>query len=296
VIDATGRRSPTADWLAALGAPAPVEESEDIGFLYTGCFWRSPDGELPETRAAGLTACGSISLLTIPSDNGTWSTTIYTVAGDTALRAVRRPEVFERVWRSFPDHAQWLDGEPISDIATMSGAVDRSRHFVVDGVPVVTGMLTIADAAACTNPSVGRGMSLGLLHTVVMRDAVRQHLADPAALAIAFHEATVEQLDPWHQATKELDHGRIAEMQAAIDGVPLEPTPEAQIAGALAGATAFDADALRWFLELLTCLTLPMELFARPGVFERVLELAPQVPPPAPYGPDRTQLLELVTR
>ena len=85
-------------------------------------------------------------------------------------------------------------------------------------------------------------------------------------------------------------------MQAAIDGVALEPTPEAQIAGALAGATAFDADALRWFLELLACLTLPMELFARPGVFERVLELAPQVPPPAPYGPDRTQLLELVTR
>ena len=178
----------------------------------------------------------------------------------------------------------------------MSGAVDRSRHFVVDGVPVVTGMLTIADAAACTNPSLGRGMSLGLLHTVVMRDVVREHLADPAALALAFHEATVEQLDPWHQATKDLDHGRIAEMQAAIDGVALEPTPEAQIAGALAGATAFDADALRWFVELLSCLTLPMELFARPGVFERVLELAPQVPPPTPYGPDRTQLLELVTR
>jgi len=115
-------------------------------------------------------------------------------------------------------------------------------------------------------------------------------------LALAFHEATLEQLDPWHQATKDLDRGRIAEMRAAIDGVPLEPTPEGQIAAALAGATAFDADALRWFGELLTCLTLPMELFARPGVFERVLELAPQVPPPNHYGPDRTQLLELVTR
>ena len=125
------------------------------------------------------------------------------------------------MWGSFPDHAQWLDGEPISDIATMSGAVDRSRHFVVDGVPVVTGMLTIADAAACTNPSVGRGMSLGLLHTVVMRDAVRQHLGDPVDLALAFHEATVEQLDPWHQATKDLDHGRIAEMHAAASPLSL---------------------------------------------------------------------------
>jgi 2-polyprenyl-6-methoxyphenol hydroxylase-like FAD-dependent oxidoreductase len=296
VIDATGRRSPTLEWLAALGGPAPVEEAEDIGFMYTGRFWRAPDGVMPETRAPGLMAAGSISLLTIPSDNCTWSTTIYTVSDDATMRAVRDPEVFERVWRAFPDHAQWLDGEPISDMATMSGAVDRSRRFVVDGAPVVTGMLTIADAAACTNPSVGRGMSLGLLHTVVMRDVVREHLADPAALALAFHAATVEQLDPWHQATKDLDRARIAEMRATIEGSELEPTPEAQIAAALAGATSFDADALRWFSELLTCLTLPMELFARPGVFERVLELAPQVPPPAQYGPDRNQLLELVTR
>ncbi len=296
VIDATGRRSPTPDWLAALGGPALVEESEDFGFTYTGRFWRSPDGSVPEARAPGLTPCGSISLLTIPSDNGTWSTTIYTVSGDAAMRGVRDPEVFDRVWRSFPDHVQWLDGEPLGDMEAMSGVVDRTRHFVVDGTPVVTGILTIGDAAACSNPSVGRGMSLGLLHTVAMRDVVREHLADPAALAIAFHAATVEQLDPWHAATREFDRGRVAEMRAAIDGVTLEPTPEAQIAAALAGATAFDGEALRWFLELLTCLTLPTELFARPGVFERVLELAPQVPSPAQYGPDRTQLLELVNR
>ena len=130
--------------------------------------------------------CGSISLLTIPSDNCTWSTTIYTASDDAPLRPVRDPDVFERVWRAFPDHAQWLDGEPISDLATMSGTVDRTRRFVVDGAPVATGMLTIADAHACTNPSIGRGMSLGLMHTVAMRDVVREHLGDPVALALAF--------------------------------------------------------------------------------------------------------------
>ena len=128
-----------------------------------------------------------------------------------------------------------------------------------------------------------------------MRDAVREHLGDPAALALAFHEATVEQLDPWHQATKDLDRGRIAEMQAAIDGVPLEPTPEAQIAGALAGATAFDADALRWFLELLVVPHAP-DGAVRPTRRVRAGARAGAAgPPPAPYGPDRTQLLELVT-
>jgi 2-polyprenyl-6-methoxyphenol hydroxylase-like FAD-dependent oxidoreductase len=294
VIDATGRRSPTADWLVALGGRPPLEEAEDVGFTYTGRFWRSPDG-VPDRAVPVLLGCGSISLLTIPSDNGTWSTTIFSVSNDAVMRAVRDPAVFERVWRAFPDHAAWLDGEPISDMATMSGVVDRARRFVVDDAPIVTGMLSVADAAACTNPSLGRGMSLGLLHTVVMRDAVRHHGTDPVELALAFDAATAEQLDPWHQATREIDRGRIEEMRAAIDGRELVATPEGQIAAALAGAGAFDEDAVRWFAELATCLTLPTELFSRPGVFDRVLELAPLVPPPAAYGPDRRQLLDLVT-
>ena len=151
--------------------------------------------------------------------------------------------MFERVWRAFPDHAQWLDGEPISDMATMSGAVDRSRHFVVDGTPVVTGMLTIADAAACTNPSVGRGMSLGLLHTVAIRDVVREHLDDPVALALAFHAATVEQLDPWHQATRTSTGPASPRCGRPSRAASWSRRPRPQIAGALAGATAFDADA-----------------------------------------------------
>ena len=196
VLDATGRRSPTAEWLAAIGARAPLERSEDVGFTYTGRFWRSDDGSVPEARAPGLSACGSISLLTIPSDNGTWSTTIYTASDDAALRKVRDPATFERVWRAFPDHAHWLDGEPLGDVSTMSGVVDRTRRFVVDGTPVATGILTVADAHSCTNPSIGRGITIGLRHIVVARDAVRGHLDDPAALALAFDAATTAHVEP----------------------------------------------------------------------------------------------------
>ena len=42
VVDATGRRSATCEWLAAIGARPPEETSEDLGFTYTGRFWRSP--------------------------------------------------------------------------------------------------------------------------------------------------------------------------------------------------------------------------------------------------------------
>jgi 2-polyprenyl-6-methoxyphenol hydroxylase-like FAD-dependent oxidoreductase len=293
VIDATGRRSPTADWLVAIGGQPPVEESEDVGFTYTGQFFRSADGSVPEQRMGVLTPCGSISLLTIPSDNGTWAATIYTASNDAPLRKVRDPEVFGRVWRAFPAHAHWLDGEPISELLTMSGAVDRTRRFVVDGRPIVTGMLTIADAHACTNPSIGRGMTLGLMHTTAMRDAVRAHLDDPVQLAMAFHAATEEQVEPWHAATREIDRGRMVEIRAAIEGHTLEPSPEAAMAGALAQASGSDEDALRWLSEIVLCLATPMEIFSRPGVFERVIELAGAAGPPEQYGPDRAQLLEM---
>jgi 2-polyprenyl-6-methoxyphenol hydroxylase-like FAD-dependent oxidoreductase len=293
VIDATGRRSPTSDWLVAIGGQAPDEESEDFGFSYAGRFFRSADGSVPELRAGGLTACGSISLLTIPSDNGTWSATIYTASDDAPLRRVRDWDVFQRVWRSFPDHAHWLDGEPIGELSSLSGAVDRTRRFVVDGRPIVTGMLTIADAHACTNPSIGRGMTFGLMHTAVMRDAVRDHLDDPVQLALAFHAATEEQVGPWHAATRDVDRGRIVEMRAAIEERQLEPSPEGSIGAALAQATRTDEDALRWLAEIINCLATPAEIFARPGVFEHVLEFAATAAPPEPYGPDRARLLEM---
>jgi 2-polyprenyl-6-methoxyphenol hydroxylase-like FAD-dependent oxidoreductase len=41
---------------------------------------------------------------------------------------------------------------------------------VVDGEPVITGLAALGDAWACTNPSLGRGASIGLLHACALRD------------------------------------------------------------------------------------------------------------------------------
>ena len=46
VIDATGRRSPTPEWLAEIGAVDPFEEAEDSGFAYYGRYFRSDDGSV----------------------------------------------------------------------------------------------------------------------------------------------------------------------------------------------------------------------------------------------------------
>jgi 2-polyprenyl-6-methoxyphenol hydroxylase-like FAD-dependent oxidoreductase len=295
VIDATGRRSPTADWITDLGGRAPIEVAEDSGFTYTGRFYRSSDGSVPPILAPILSPLGSISILCIPSDNGTWATTLYSASSDAPMRRLRDPEVFERVIRECSLHAHWIHGEPISEVSSMSGVVDRTRRFVVDDVPVVTGMLSIADAHACTNPSIGRGMTLGLMHTVVMRDAVRTHIDAPVELSKAFDVATVAEIDPWHAATRALDRTRIAVMQAEVEGRECELDPAEKIGAALLAATRFDESAARWFGEIQGCLAFPLDVLSREGALDHLLNVTAGVEPEPIPGPDRQRLLELVS-
>ena len=63
---------------------------------------------------------------------------------------------------------------------------------------------------------------------------------------------------------------------------------------ALGRAKSVDEDAARWFAELLSCLTTPAELFSRPGVLARVMEIDARADHPPMPGPDRAELLALV--
>jgi hypothetical protein len=134
----------------------------------------------------------------------------------------------------------------------------------------------VGDAWACTNPSLGRGIALGLLHASLLRDVVREHLdGDPAGFATAWDAATQEQLTPWYRATIAVDRGRLAEIEALRRGEePPRPAGPAMVRAALPVAMGLDADVFRAGMEITGCLTLPSEVFARPGLAERVLELA----------------------
>jgi 2-polyprenyl-6-methoxyphenol hydroxylase-like FAD-dependent oxidoreductase len=165
VIDAMGRRSRAPAWLAAIGARPPYEEQADCGFTYE-----------PPRIGPVFMPLGTIAILTLPGDNRTWSITLLTSSVDTPLRNLRQPEQWTSVVGAFLLQAHWLDGTPITDIAAMSGIVDRYRRFVVDGSPVATGFLAVADAWACTNPSAGRGLTVGFMHAVRLRDAMREEM------------------------------------------------------------------------------------------------------------------------
>ena len=226
VIDATGRRSGLPKLLEDVGARAPLEESDDSGLVYYGRHFRSADGSVPEQSRPALANAGTISTLTLPADNGTWGLGILIAASDKQMRPLKDVERWERVWRSIPVTSHWLDGEPISDgVAVMAGLADRLRTFVVDGTPVATGVIAVADSWSCTNPAVGRGISIGTLHILALRDTLRTvGLDHPAALAEAFHDVTTTTVEPWYRATVQLDRGRLAEMVALPSTASTPPT------------------------------------------------------------------------
>ncbi|PRY48694.1 2-polyprenyl-6-methoxyphenol hydroxylase-like FAD-dependent oxidoreductase [Geodermatophilus tzadiensis] len=289
VVDATGRRTRSAGWLADLGAGPPRTRAQDSGFVYYTRYLTGP--RAPAVLGPPLYPLGSISVLTLVGDSDTWSVTFFGQTGDTPLRALREPAAFDRVLAACPRQAHWLDGRPLGGVLAMAGGLDCARRFVVDGRPVVTGFAAVGDAWACTNPSAGRGLSVGLLHTALLRTAVAGHLDRPADLAAAFDAATEATVAPFVEEQLAEDRVRLAEMAAAREGRPAPPPPPGP-ASFLAAAVQ-DADLFRAMLEYRLCLAPLAEVLARPAVRERVAATSPGPPPRSP-GPDRARLLELL--
>jgi 2-polyprenyl-6-methoxyphenol hydroxylase-like FAD-dependent oxidoreductase len=295
VVDSTGRASRMPAMLRDAGGPPVHADAEDAGFVYYSRFFRSATGETPTPRAPLNSPFESHSVLTLPADAGTWSVTLYGVAGDPPIKRLRHAEAWTAVMQASPLHAHWLEGEPMTEVSSMGGVLDRRRRLPSDGS--LTGLALLGDAWACTNPSIGRGMTLGLMHSALLRDVLRDHDGDPAAFASAWGAATEREIGPWYDATVAVDRTRMAQLVAARDGGPytMPADPASRLRAALPLAMGGDPDAFRAGMEIIGCLALPREVFARPGVAEKVMAAAAARGDARLPGPDREQLLELVS-
>jgi hypothetical protein len=214
VVDCGGRRSQLGSWLEAAGARRPVEEREDSGFIYYARHFRSRTGELPAVRSNLIQHYDSVTLLTLPADNGTWSVVVTSSSRDRALRGLRDQRRWEAAVARYPLVANWLDGEPITGIDVIAGIEDRHRLAEIDAEIAWTPYAT---------------------------DDRR-----------------------WH------------------------------VGKALFAASLVDHDACRAYQSLASFLATPDELFAQPGLLDRVLTLgagAPRYPLP---GPARRELLTAI--
>jgi flavin-dependent dehydrogenase len=157
----------------------------------------------------------------------------------------------------------------------IAGIEDRHRQLLVDGAPVATGVVAAGDAWACSNPSVGRGASIGMLQATVLRDTLKEAgLEDPWVFACAFHQATAELVEPWYRDTLAADRHRLAEIDALIAGGEYRPAdPAWEVSQALASAAFKDPDCLRGFVRVAMVLDREADVLSRPGMLEKVTAL-----------------------
>lgn len=304
VIDAAGRRSPLPALLEEIGARPVREDTEDSRFTYyTRFYGRADGGGFPEPYTISLFPVGSISILTLPGDNDTWSVTLFATTADKAMRAARDPDVFERVVRAHPLRAHWVDGEALTDVDVMAGISDRERSLFFNGSPVTTGVVSVADAWACTNPSLGRGITMALMHISALAPALVESLDRPAELAESWHAITQGQLQPWHRATLDKDRARNKEMDAVRtgtgdpDGLPSVlfdgSSPEE---AAFFAAMMIDKDMFRAGLEMAGLFHTREEVMSRPDVREKLALTMANMPELPPVDvPTRSELEDLLS-
>ncbi|MBV6667950.1 FAD-dependent oxidoreductase [Xanthomonas euvesicatoria pv. alangii] len=295
-IDALGRGSALCKWLRTAGAAPPSESVENCGLAYYTRWYhliRRPTVRLDAGFSAGGYAATS-GCIVCPADNDYASITLMVPQGDKALHAFDAPELFTAVARQHVGIAAWLQPgvcEPVSDVLRWPVCENRFRHFMVDGQPVVLGVVAVGDALCTTNPTYTRGMSLAMRHAFALADLVQQDgLDDPHRFA-AQADALVQQwIRPWHDDSVMQDRTR----SALWAGTP-SPPPQGQITlQHISAAARHDAVVWQALARRTGMLAPPDAIFARADVLARVRALGVQPMPPS--QPGRDALLQLIDR
>ncbi|MCL3992063.1 FAD-dependent oxidoreductase [Streptomyces lavenduligriseus] len=299
VVDAAGRNSPVGRMLRELGAPGPVEERDEYGFLAYTRYFRAAPGTEPHVPPWPTAHYETVSTVSCAGDAGVRSVSFFVSGQDRALRALHRERTWDAVLRLFPAESHWAEGgRPVTGVVAMSGMEGRHRRFVVNGKPVATGIVSVGDAWATTNPLFGVGISAGLLHAALLRSRLRtQDADDPHQLAVRFSEATEEVLGRARRHLGVWDRHRLAEVERLTRRPPAASAPVDSgwhFRRTLETVKLRDPDILRAVAATAALLTTPADAFGDPGLVERVLALGRPAERPWAPGPSRSKLLAAV--
>jgi 2-polyprenyl-6-methoxyphenol hydroxylase-like FAD-dependent oxidoreductase len=314
VVDASGRRSPLPSWLAAIGDVDLDEREEDTGIVYSSRFYRMlDDADSPPVVGPNAGDLGFLKFAVFLGDNRTYSITFGLPSEDAELRVLLREPGFTIAARAVPTLEPWVDpalAEPITGVEVMARLLNRSRRFVYEGAPAVTGLFAVGDAHTCTNPLYGRGCSLGFVSAYLLADTLADNADDPVAAALAYDAAMHREVRPWYRASVAQDRQERASRGLEVpDNSDLSEGGDGMVVDALSArslvqdgllpATQTDPVVFRAFLRTFNLLDPPDQILKDPEVIGRVLTVwqARETRPPRPaIGPDRESLLAAVSR
>jgi hypothetical protein len=215
VIDAMGRRSPSSDWIAAVGGQPMDVRATDCSIIYYCRYYRVRDGAtlpdgpwVPSPRGD----LGYAAFSTFPGDNRTFAALIAIPPGDQGLKMVRDPRAFEAATRTMPVLDAWTNAdtaEPITAVLPM-GSLQNTIRSLPDGRPPAIGLISVGDALCHTDPVLSLGLSFSLIHARHLVAALRDHGADLHEAARAFDALARDEMEERYGYASAIDATRLA--------------------------------------------------------------------------------------
>jgi 2-polyprenyl-6-methoxyphenol hydroxylase-like FAD-dependent oxidoreductase len=252
VVDALGRRTPTATWLAASGIATTEPEDSDCGVVYYCRYYRQRPGfDLPDGRflLSPRGDLGYFAFASFPGDNGTFAALLSIPTGHPEWRSVKDPAVFEAVIARIPALRAWVDPDgvdPITPVMPMAGLHNRIRSPDAEHA---AGLVPIGDARCHTDPVLAHGLSFALIHAAALTAALREHGEIGDALA-AFRTNTEPAMRERYEFATTLDEQRLRGWHGEAVDPGHRDGDYALFSMAAAGAVAFvDPDVFRVFVR-----------------------------------------------
>ncbi|MCX4993648.1 NAD(P)/FAD-dependent oxidoreductase [Streptomyces sp. NBC_00568] len=292
VVDASGRNTRLPELLAEMGL-APLKRFGSRGFRHYTRSFRSRGGVQPVQRTWHLTHHNSLSLLTTPADEGTWSVSLVTSSRDQALRALADSDLWTRTVALLPGMHEWLDGEPTTDVQEMVSSGSVRRSIISRGKPIASGLVLIGDAWATTNDQFGVGLTMGAAQAVLLRNAVwKVGATDVGELAAAYEADSQELIAPVWNRSIAWERHRLAEIDAQMTGhAYVTHDTQWSLWSEVASSQLQDPEVFRAQAAIDSLLTSPAEGFLSLEAAQRLRSLKRDQPYRAEQGPSRSALL-----
>jgi 2-polyprenyl-6-methoxyphenol hydroxylase-like FAD-dependent oxidoreductase len=210
VVDASGRGSKAAQWLAALGYQPPTETSINPLLGYASRQYQIPASFQADWRMLVINAKppgNARSGALVPIEGRRWMVALIGAGGDYPptdeadflqfARSLRSPLLYETI----------KDAEPLSPIYSYRHTDNQRRHFErLRRWP--ERFLVVGDASCSFNPIYAQGMAVAAMTAVALHDALTEHRrrspADLAGLARRFQQQVARtNAGAWTMATSE---------------------------------------------------------------------------------------------
>ena len=203
-------------WLAELGVDVPCE-LQACGAVYYARYYRlNPAAEVSLFGILGVREqIDGLALIGFPGDHGTYGLGAFVPDDDEELKVLRHHWAWDAAMAALPRTALWASkdvGVPLNDVQLMGGHQNVRRRYVIDGRPLVLGLLPVGDSLCTTNPMYGWGASMALTYAFAAVDAATGHPDDPVAMALTYDGAVAGEADAVFNESAAMDPA------AATDG------------------------------------------------------------------------------